>query len=265
MLYRRYLPLILSTCLLSLAAIPFSAAAATSAKCPGEEGYIYTNDRNSRNPRAGGFVSHSAFVDDGVFIAPTAAVCGSASVLRYARVYGNAIVGGEAEVTDKARVYGNALVDGTAYVGGEAKVSDHAHVSGEAIVEGMAWIRGYAKISAGHYSEGTKKPAKSQQTINAENRKAAEARARAAKAEQDRKAQAEREAKEKRAQCERDWYSKKERLQGYVEDAQRACNRRDCYNNGYSNPGAKKLRSQWSAANRNLKDHEDTRPWAVCR
>lgn len=215
MISQRYISFLLSGLLLGSGAFSFSVSAATSAKCPGEQGYIFTNDRNSRNPRAGGFVSNSAFVDDSVFIAPTAAVCGSASVLRYARVYGKAVVGGEAEVTDKARVYGNARVYGTAYIGGEAKVSDHARVFGEAIVEGRAWIRGYAKLSSGHYTEGTKKPAQSQASIDAERRKA--------------KAKADKAAKEK---CLRDWETTRKSLEDNHRKAVRAANAKGCNDKG---------------------------------
>jgi len=154
----------------------------TSALCPGETGYLYTNYRSTRNPRVGGFVSDSAYVGDYVFIAPTAAVCGSSSVLKSARIYGSAVVSGEAEVTDNARVYGKAKVYGTAYIGGDAKVSDNAQVFGDAVVDGKAWIRGYTKISAGTVSKGAKKSAKPQSVIDQEKRQAAAAAAKQAKA-----------------------------------------------------------------------------------
>jgi carbonic anhydrase/acetyltransferase-like protein (isoleucine patch superfamily) len=157
-------------CLFSLSAMPVTAYAATSSKCPGEDGYIFTNHRGhaTKNPTNGGFVSHSAYVEDSAYIAPTAAVCNSASVLKYARIYGKAIVSDEAEITDKARVYGNARVSGTAFVGGEAKVSDHAQVSGEAIVEGVTWVRGYTKVNSGLITKGTISAKKTQALIMAE-------------------------------------------------------------------------------------------------
>ncbi|MCP3981405.1 MAG: hypothetical protein GY716_19065 [bacterium] len=147
--------------------MPTVAEAATSFRCPGEEGYLYTNYRN-RNPQSGGFVSHSAFVEDSVFIAPTAAVCGSASVLDSARVYGTAVVMDEAEVSGDARVYGSAQVSGTAVISGKAKVSDHARISGTAIVEGRAWFRGYKAIATGVFAEGTHSAEKPQSVIQAE-------------------------------------------------------------------------------------------------
>lgn len=186
--------------ILSFFAMPMSAHAATSSKCPGEEGYIFTNYRGhaTRNPTNGGFVSDSAFVEDSAYIAPTAAVCNSASVLKYARVYGSAIVRDEAEITDKARVYGNARVSGTAFVGGTAKVSDHAQVSGEAIVQGVTWVRGYTKVSSGVIAEGTKKSAKPQSVINAEKQAAAAETARLA-AEREREQQRALKAEAKQA------------------------------------------------------------------
>lgn len=156
----------------------FSQSTVTSSKCPGESGYYYTNYRSKRNPRRGGFVGNGANVGDHVFIAKTAAVCGSASVLESARVYGNAVIGGEAEVTGNARVYGDARISGSAVIGGKAKVSGNARVSGSAIVEGIAWMRGYYRTGKGHYSKGTyqaEKPAyvrrQEQQAANAKSRR----------------------------------------------------------------------------------------------
>ena len=180
MKFRNILLTVSSFLVLNVSVSPSISMAATSDKCPGETGYIYTNNRSTRNPRAGGFVSDSAFVGDDAFIAPTAAVCESASVLKSARIYGNAVVSGEAEVTEKARVYGNARVYGTALISGEAKVSDNSQVYGDAVVEGKAWIRGYTKISTGVVAEGAKKAAKPQSVIDAENRQAAAEKARSA-------------------------------------------------------------------------------------
>lgn len=140
--------------LLPLLLIPGLLFASTSPKCPGQKGYYYTNDKSKRNPRAGGFVAHSANVGDYVFIAQTAAVCDSASVLKFARVYGNAVVGGEAEVSEKARVYGDARVEGEAVVKGEAKVSGNAVIKGDAEIKGSAWVKGHKVISSGTYSSG---------------------------------------------------------------------------------------------------------------
>ena len=156
-----------------IATFPSTTYAETSSKCPGETGYIYTNDRKSENPRTGGFVSNSANVEDTVTIAPTAAVCGSASIMESARIYGTAIISDEAEVSGKARVYGNAKVSGTAQIAGNAKVSGNAKISGDAIIEGVASIRGYKKISSGHFIEGTHsaEPTIEDKKVESENRK----------------------------------------------------------------------------------------------
>ncbi|MFT6068124.1 MAG: carbonic anhydrase/acetyltransferase-like protein (isoleucine patch superfamily) [Bacteriovoracaceae bacterium] len=140
--------------ILIIALLPGILKAETSPKCPGQQGYYYTNDKSKRNPRKGGFVSNSANVGDYVFIAPTAAVCGSSSVLKFSRVYGNAIIKDEAEVTEKARVYGNAVVSGEAQIAGEAKVSGNAQISGSAVIKGSAWAKGYVKISSGTITQG---------------------------------------------------------------------------------------------------------------
>lgn len=135
--------------------LPSISFSASSPKCPGEKGYYYTNDKSKRNPRKGGFVGEGANVGDYVFIAPTAAVCGSASILKFARVYGSAVVKDEAEVTDKARVYGNAVISGEAIISGDAKVSGHASVSSSAVIKGSTRVKGYAVISKGTYINGT--------------------------------------------------------------------------------------------------------------
>ncbi len=140
--------------LLILTFFPSLLYSATSSKCPGQKGYYYTNDKSKRNPRKGGFVSEGANVGDYVFIAPTAAVCDSASVLKFARVYGNAVIKGEAEVTEKARVYGDAIVSGEAVISGEAKVSGHAHISGSAEVKNKAWMKGHFSTQKGTYAKG---------------------------------------------------------------------------------------------------------------
>lgn len=189
--------------------------AATSNKCPGQQGYHYTNDKSKRNPRKGGFVSNSANVGDYVFIAPTAAVCDSATVLKYARIYGNAIVKGEAEVTGKARVYGNAIVSGEAVVSDNAKVSGHAHITGSAEVKGTAWVKGYTVLRGGIRSKGKFSAKKPKSVLEKERRMAFK------KMQNERKvknAEMIREAKWKLESFQRDlnrgWYGRNER-EGY--------------------------------------------------
>ncbi|GLS83425.1 hypothetical protein [Paraferrimonas haliotis] len=143
-------PLLLMVMLLALAN---TAQAATSASCPGEEGYIYTNNRD-RNPAPGGFVGHGAFVGERVFIAPTAAVCQSATVEGYARIQGNAIIRGNASVADKARISGNAVIEGDAIVEGNARVSGDALVTGDALLSGNVNVRGYSSLNSGRHTSG---------------------------------------------------------------------------------------------------------------
>ena len=133
--------------------VSVSAEAETSPMCPGEEGYFYVNYQR-RNPQAGGFVSYQADVDDSddVFIAPTAAICGSSSIRDSARIYGTAIVS-NSEVYGSARVYGNARVSSNSEIYGEARVYGNSQVIqsrifGDATVEG--WFKAVnTEISSG--------------------------------------------------------------------------------------------------------------------
>jgi len=115
--------------------------AATSPKCPGEEGYFYTNDRHSKNPSDGGFISHDADVTDDIWVGKNAAICGFSSVTKSARILGRSVVcgnakvhGSRARITGYARVCGNAEVDGT-----------HQEVT----------MQGYFETNSGVYNKGT--------------------------------------------------------------------------------------------------------------
>ena len=141
------LPHIHALCAFSLAVLCGAAAAATSPRCPGETGFFFVNNKR-RNPQQGGFVSHSADIEDeyGVFIAPTAAVCGSAHIADNARIYGQAIVRDNAEVLEKARVYGDAVIEGDSVVTGRARVYENARVSGSSFISGTARLKGWIKV-----------------------------------------------------------------------------------------------------------------------
>lgn len=101
------------------------ALAATSDKCPGEDGYFYTNYRTTNNPRAGGFVAWTATVADStaILIQPSAAVCGNAIITGSAKISGNSIVRGDAQVGGSAVVTGNVIVEGTAKITGASVIT----------------------------------------------------------------------------------------------------------------------------------------------
>ncbi|MFM2481230.1 hypothetical protein [Celerinatantimonas sp. YJH-8] len=127
--------------LLILMLMTSSTLAATSPKCPGEEGYYFTNDRHSKNPSQGGFVSHDADVTDNIWVGRNAAICGFASVTNAARILGRALVCGDAQVHGShVRITGYAKVCGTAEVDG----------SKEDVI-----IKGYYSANSGLYNKGT--------------------------------------------------------------------------------------------------------------
>jgi carbonic anhydrase/acetyltransferase-like protein (isoleucine patch superfamily) len=140
-----------------------------------EDTYQWTNDRH-RTAKPGGTVSHGAYVDEDVYIAPSARVLGSATVTDHARIYGTALVKDDSIVEDNARVYGDARVSenatisgnariygdahvsGNAIIKGEAKIFGNAHIGGDAVIEGDAIIEGYARIYEGEIKTGRISP-----------------------------------------------------------------------------------------------------------
>nr|WP_321456285.1 hypothetical protein [uncultured Cohaesibacter sp.] len=122
-------------------AAPFAAHAEYSESCPGEEGYYYTNDRNSKNPVEGGFISYDADVSDDIWVGRNAAICGFASVTNSARILGRSIICGNAQV-----------------MGRHAQVTGYAKVCGDAVVDGSendVKILGYFETETGLYDSGT--------------------------------------------------------------------------------------------------------------
>ena len=88
-----------------------------------------------KHTRGGGWVAHTAIVDDTVCVGPDA------------RVYEDAVVYENALITENARIYGNVLVTDNAQVFGNARVYGNAEVSEDAQVFGNAEVSGYAKVS----------------------------------------------------------------------------------------------------------------------
>ena len=88
-----------------------------------------------KHTRGGGWVAHTAIVDDTACVGPDA------------RVYEDAVVYENALITENARIYGNVLVTDNAQVFGDARVYGNAEVSGDAQVYGNAEVSGYAKVS----------------------------------------------------------------------------------------------------------------------
>jgi uncharacterized protein YaiI (UPF0178 family) len=110
--------------------VSFSTLAVTSNKCPGEAGYSYTNDRN-RNPTPGGFVSNGAHVSENSFVAPTAAVCGSAMV-ESSRLLGESVVAGNSYI-ENSILMGNTIIDGDATVIDSRLRGYHYYNTGEIV------------------------------------------------------------------------------------------------------------------------------------
>lgn len=159
----RRLPILLILPILFIPALLAPVSAQSS------DGYWWTNDR-ARNPTKGGWVSGGAYVEEHVFIAPSARVEGSASVTGDARIYGNAVVRGQASVGNRARVYGSAIVEGNAVIVDKAQIFGNAVVGGDAYVGGEARVGGYARLKTGEYESGLLSPARPQAEIDAEQR-----------------------------------------------------------------------------------------------
>ena len=123
------------------------AFAETNHKCPGEEGYIFTNYRH-RNPTEGGFISNEAYINDTdamIFIGPEVVICGSSDISDRAKIYGKAKIN-SATISGQAKVYGNAEIGRGAEISENAKVYGNAEVYGSVYVDGKAIIAGNAKV-----------------------------------------------------------------------------------------------------------------------
>jgi carbonic anhydrase/acetyltransferase-like protein (isoleucine patch superfamily) len=115
--------------------------ASTSSKCPGEEGYYFTNYKH-RNPTQGGFVSNKADVqdtDDLLFIGPESAICGSSRISGKARIFGEAIIN-NASIQDEAEISENALIEKGATISGNARISGQVRIYGSVEVSGQAVV-----------------------------------------------------------------------------------------------------------------------------
>lgn len=127
--------------------ITTQAMAATDPRCPGEEGYFFTNYR-LRNPTKGGFVSNEAYINDSdamIFIGPEVAICGSSDISDKAKIYGKALVRAST-ISGNARIYGNAKISKGAEIFGNARVYGAANLRGSVIVCGDAIVAERAKI-----------------------------------------------------------------------------------------------------------------------
>ena len=89
-----------------------------------------------KHTNGGGWVAHTAIVDDSAYVGPDARVYEDAVVYENALITENARVYGNVLVTDNAQVYGNARIYGNAEVSGYAQVSGDAEVSGDDVVHG---------------------------------------------------------------------------------------------------------------------------------
>lgn len=131
-----------------------AAFAATSPKCPGETGIAFTNYKR-RNPQEGGFVSDQADVDDddNVFIAKTAAICGSSSLRDSVRIYGNAVII-NSEIHGDARIYGDAVVKDNSEVYGKARIFDNAVITKSEVFGDDTTISGWYKATNARIGNG---------------------------------------------------------------------------------------------------------------
>ena len=89
-----------------------------------------------KHTNGGGWVAHTAIVDDSAYVGPDARVYEDAVVYKNALITENAQIYGNVLVTDNAQVYGNAQIYGNAEVSGYAQVSGNTEVSGDSVVHG---------------------------------------------------------------------------------------------------------------------------------
>jgi len=138
-----------------LAGLISSEAHAAYSKICREKGYFYINDKK-RNIPDGGFVSHSADVSDSkyVYIAPTATVCGSASVSGSVRIYGYSVIRDNAIISEQAQIFGSAVVRGNSEISGYAKIFGYAVVEGDSVITGKVRVYENALVSGSSFISG---------------------------------------------------------------------------------------------------------------
>jgi len=120
--------------------------------CSGAPGVFRINPDDS----LGGFVAHSATVDNTVFIELEASVCDQATVIEGAKVLGRAEVSGRATVRGKVEVSGRAKVFGEAYlvnyggsdlrVEGDARIYGNGFLQGSVVVADNSEVFGWGKV-----------------------------------------------------------------------------------------------------------------------
>lgn len=115
---------------LFIALLASVSALAGDCDCGGQQGYEWTNNRH-KNPSKGGCVSHGAYMDESVFLARTAKVCGDNIISGNAKIVGNAIIYGTAEINGK-----NIFIGRDARVGGTAKIFDNVRIVSKTITSG---------------------------------------------------------------------------------------------------------------------------------
>lgn len=118
-----------TTIALSLLIATFSFA--KDCDCNGDDGFEWTNNRY-KNPSKGGCVSNGAYIDERVFIARTAMVCGDNFIEgEDIKIIGNALLTGTAEISGSNIMIGrDARVGGTAVINSNVKVIQKTIMSG---------------------------------------------------------------------------------------------------------------------------------------
>lgn len=131
-----------------------SVALADTCDCDGEPGQRWTNVRDGVK-RTGGCVGFNASVSDDSFVAPSAAVCGSAVVSLKARIFDGCIVTGKS-IMQSAACYGDAMITGDARVTGkQIRVYQNSMVTGDTVLSGTITVKGNIRLTSGSHSSGT--------------------------------------------------------------------------------------------------------------
>lgn len=101
----------------------------------------------------GGWVSTTAQVAEGVYVAPEAMVLDTVRLKGHVQILDHAVISGKARIFDRVIVQGNALITGYAQLHHYAVISDNAIVDRSSTVLNFAQIYGNAHVSSGCVSE----------------------------------------------------------------------------------------------------------------
>ena len=121
--------------------LPSRTQANTQARVPEAVRRLQSGAIWHRHTNGGGWVAHTAYVQESAYVGPGCRVFNYARILENARLRGEALVLDEAVVRDYAQVRGDAAVGGRTVLGGKVVVGSGVVMTGDAVLTGRQTVR----------------------------------------------------------------------------------------------------------------------------